>query len=149
MMSEASQGPGEAAQSPSSQTAARTRPPEPAPLTRQLGDFSADGLEAYEKALQDYIIALEQTSRAKARLKNSSAIDSYHVQLAVDFLNNGNKSWVAHVSDVGVLLIGAGLAYLGNIIFGSSHTTTDLVFTFVPLLLGGMAYAYAWGRRNE
>jgi hypothetical protein len=140
-MSEVSPEVGETAQAAGLQGAASVK--EPVHVVAQLG------VAAYEKAAQDYIIALEQTSRAKAKLKNSNVIVPYHVQLAVDFLSSGKKGWVARVSDVGVLLIGAGLGYLGNMIFGSSYTVRNSIFSFVPLLLGCMAYAYAWGRRND
>jgi hypothetical protein len=114
----------------------------------RAADFSPAGLVKYDNATRNYVVALQQTSRGIARLKNSDLISAYHVQLAVDLLSSGKKTWVSRISDVGTLLIGAGLGYFGGMVFDSSYTFKNLLISFVPLLLGCVAYAYAWGRRS-
>jgi len=141
-MSEAN--PGVEAEADAPPVAEKTKPTGSRPT-----DFSPAGLAEYEDAARNYIVALEQASRGLARLKNSDLISAYHVQLAVDLLSSGKKRWVSRISDVGTLLIGAGLGYLGSMVFGSSYTFKNALISFAPLLLGCVAYAYAWGRQSS
>ena len=42
-------------------------------------------------------------------------------------------------------LVGAGLAYLGTVVTGSSYTFENAMLVFIPLLVGFALYAYCWG----
>lgn len=118
-------------------------------IVAELNGYSPDGLEEYHKAAREYLIALDRLSTAKAKLKNSDTVGSYHVRVAVDMLNTGKSDWLSHVNDIGILLVGAGLGYLGIVIFGSSYTFKNAMIAFMPLLIGCIMYAYASGRQKS
>jgi hypothetical protein len=109
--------------------------------------FSVAGAAEYTKASQNYLIALELASRAVAKYKKSDSVSEFHVQIAVDALGGDQGNRIRRISEVGSLLIGAGLGYLAMVIYGSSYTFKNALILFTPLLIGFTLYSYSWGRR--
>jgi hypothetical protein len=111
-----------------------------------LMGFGRDGAQEYDKAVREYLIGLEQLSRALARKRKSEVVSPFDVQQATVFLGADPDRKFRHIGEIGTLLIGAGLAYLGNVIFGSSYTFGSALLVFLPLLVGCILYAFSWGR---
>jgi hypothetical protein len=112
----------------------------------ELAGFDPAGASEYEKQSREYRKALEQVSRAIAKQRNSDSVIPFHVQLAVESLGKDSGQKFKRLNELGALLIGASLANLGVIIFGSAYTFKSALLVFIPLLPGCILYAYTWRR---
>jgi len=111
-------------------------------------EFSREGLVEYEETVRSYMVDLQEASETIARHKKSDTIAAFHVQLATDALGSGKSEVIERLREIGILVIGAGLGFLTVMITTSSYTPKNWLLTFIPLLLGGSAYFYCWGRAS-
>ena len=111
-----------------------------------LDGFSPGGAKEYEKISQEYLIALAETSRAVALRKNADVASPFHVQVAAEALGGDRGRFAQRLGEIGTLLIGGGLSYLGTVVYGSSYTFKNSLIVFVPLLIGCILYAYRLAR---
>jgi hypothetical protein len=111
-----------------------------------LDGFSPGGAKEYEKISQEYLIALAETSRAVALRKNADVASPFHVQVAAETLGGDRGRTAQRLGEIGTLLIGGGLSYLGTVIYGSSYTFKNSLIVFIPLLIGCILYAYRLAR---
>jgi hypothetical protein len=111
-----------------------------------LTGFGEDGAAEYHEFVSKYLIALEQVSRASARNRESEVVSPFDVRVAASSLRGFGNNKTKHADEIGTLLIGASLAYLGSVIYGSNYTWGNALLIFLPLLIGGILYAYSWNR---
>jgi hypothetical protein len=114
---------------------------------RKRLDFSKDATEKITKATADYVVAIQQAAVAAAVLKQSDQVSESDVDHAVSAIgySRSNKK-IRHLAELGGLLIGASLGLIGGLAVDSGFTVRNIFISFAPLVLGGVMYAYAWGR---
>lgn len=147
-MSETTQGPNEATQVADQQADTSTK--EVGHVAAKMVGFGPDGAKEYQKIAQEYLIGLEQLSRVLARKRKSEVVSPFDVQTAAVSMGDSPERKLRHLSELGTLFVGAGLAYLGNVIFAppspSPYTFKNALLVFLPLLVGCILYAFSWGR---
>jgi hypothetical protein len=132
---------GAAIQAPVTASAPADGDPQPTP-----DGFGHDGAAEYQRFASEYLTRLDQLSRVSAQNRESEAVSPFDVRWAAGMLRGGRAAKGKHASEIGTLLIGASLAYLGSVIYGSAYTFANGMLIFLPLLVGCILYTYSWNR---
>jgi hypothetical protein len=93
-----------------------------------------------------YLLALEQASRAVADGKGAEMVLASDVQTAAAALGAKRNRKFKRIGEVGALLVGAGLGYVGTVVLTSSYTFKNALVAFIPLLVGTALYILSWAR---
>jgi hypothetical protein len=94
----------------------------------------------------EYVLGLEQVSRALAQGKGAEMVLAADVQTAAAGLGARQHGKFKRIGEVGALLIGAGLGYVGTVVLSSSYTFKNALVAFIPLLVGTALYIASWTR---
>lgn len=108
--------------------------------------FSPEAATVYSARVTAYVTSLEHLSRTVAEQRNGDDVSAHDVRLAADALGNGDKRKARRLGEIGGVIAGAGLGYLGNVVIASAYTFANGVIALVPIALGCALYAYSAGR---
>jgi histone H3/H4 len=109
--------------------------------------YSIEAQQEHATRTADYFVSLESLSRVIARQKQSDDVQASHVGLAAEALGkNTSPKTIRRTAEIGFLMAGAGLGYLGNVILSEAYTFGNAMIFGVPILVGVGMYSYALGR---
>ncbi|WFF00705.1 hypothetical protein [Micromonospora sp. WMMD964] len=108
--------------------------------------FSPEAAAEHAAAIAKYISSLELISRAIADQKQSDDVSAHHVRTAAESLGTSGSKRDRRLSEMGTLLTGAALGYLGNVAISDDYTWKNFVIFTVPFAIGLFLYAYTLGR---
>jgi hypothetical protein len=111
-----------------------------------LTRFSPEAATEYSSRVSAYVTALERVSRIVAQQRNADDVSAHDVRLASEALGNGDKKKSKRLGELGGLIAGAGLGYLGNVVIASAYTFANGVIALLPIALGAVLYSYSAGR---
>jgi hypothetical protein len=114
--------------------------------SRELIGFGPHGAAQYQKHVEEYLIILEKTSRAVAEQRGVEVVGPAEVTQAANSLGIAGSRKAKHAGEIGALLIGAGLAYLGSVLVEHKTTFSNAVISFVPILIGVVLTVFSWTR---
>ncbi|MEV4660122.1 hypothetical protein [Micromonospora sp. NPDC049301] len=108
--------------------------------------FSPEAAAEHAAAIAKYISSLELISRAIADQKQSDDVSAHHVRLAAESLGTSGSKRDRRLSEMGTLLVGAALGYLGNVAISDDYTWKNFIIFTIPFAIGLFLYAYTLGR---
>lgn len=117
------------------------------PASRVRAEFSSEASVEFDKRVADYIESLRAVSSGIARAKSADVVSAHHVRVASEALGSGRASdRVRRVGEIGVLILGAGLGYLGNTVAAGAYTFANAAVIGVSLTVGAAMFMFSWSR---
>lgn len=107
--------------------------------------FAQSAVQELEDRVRDYRGALKDLSSRISKQRSSEDVQKRHVELAAEAIAPPDRS-TRLLSDIGLLIAGGGIGYLGNVAIGKDFTVANVLIFMAAIAVGACMYSYTLGR---
>jgi ABC-type protease/lipase transport system fused ATPase/permease subunit len=107
--------------------------------------YAQSARQELEDRVNEYRRTLKDLSFRISKQRSSEDVQRRHVELAAEAIAPPDKS-TRLLSDIGLLVAGGGVGYLGNVAIGKDFTVVNVLIFMIAIAAGACMYSYTLGR---